>query len=126
MAFTEAQKVQIRQYCGYPLFGSTANPNYGFRFWNYYGQLEWIMQNMAPEEELEVLTYYLPNLALLKADIPAVRDNIDTTQAAVWHRNPAELKERYKIYNDLRIDLCNFMGVAPGGGIGVQTAAIFY
>lgn len=112
--FTDAQKVQIRFYCGYGAFGSIPIPNFGWRYMTQYGDLEFRLNNMSQDEQDEVINFYLPNLLLLKQDIPAVRDNSDTSQAAVWYRNKNELKERRANFTGLRMDLCHFIGCDYG------------
>lgn len=114
MAFTATELVQIRKYCGYPLFGNTPIANFQWRYSTEYGDLEFYLQNMSPEEQSEVTTYYLPNLILLEQDIPSTRQNSDTARAAVWYRNPRELQERIQNYTILRKQLCDFMGVLYG------------
>lgn len=114
MAFTDAQKIQIRKYCGYPLLGGVPNPNFGFRFFQAYGDLEFRLINMAPAEELEVITNYLVKLPQLENDVFNVRLNSDTAQAAVWYRNPKELNERENNYDKWRKWLCDFVGCQYG------------
>lgn len=114
MAFTNAQKIQIRKYCGYPLLGGVPIPNFGFRFFQAYGDLEFRLINMAPEEEFEVISNYLVKLPQLETDVFNVRLNSDTAQAAVWYRNAKELKERESNYDKWRKWLCDFMGCQYG------------
>lgn len=121
MAFTDAEKVSIRRYCGYMAFGSTPIPNYGWRYSVDYGDLEFRILNLSPEEEDEVRDYFLPNLLLLQNDIPATRTNVDTAQAAVWYRNANELKERWALFNSMRRYLCDFIGAAYGPALVSMT-----
>lgn len=114
MAFSDAEKVQIRKFCGYPAFGGVPIPNFGFRFFQAYGDLEFRLVNLAPDEEAEVLTNYLPKLQQLQTDIYEVRQNSDTAAAAVWKRNALELKERNQNYKMWRIWLCDFLGCQYG------------
>jgi hypothetical protein len=117
MALTEAQKVKVRYYCGYGMIGQQALPANGYRFFTQYGEMEYKLINMQAEEESEVINYYIPNLDELKADMPAIRDNLDTKQAAVWIWNDKEFPNRRA--------LCNFLGLTPGPGLssgGMQFA----
>ena len=114
MAFTDSQKVQIRKFCGYPLYGGVPIPNFGFRFFQAYGDLEFRLTNMAPDEEAEVTTYFLPKLLQLQTDVYDVRLNSDPAQAAVWYRNPKELREREQNYDKWRKWLCDFIGCQYG------------
>jgi hypothetical protein len=117
MAFTDDQKVQIRKYAGYPAFGGVPIPNFGFRFFQAYGDLEFRLVNLAADEEAEVINNFLPKLTLLESDIYGVRDNSDTSQAAVWYRNKFELRERIANYTHWRKWLCNFIGCQIGPNI---------
>jgi hypothetical protein len=118
MALTEDQKIKVRYYCGYGLLGQQVLPANGYRFSVTYGAMEYKLINFQPGEETEVITYYLPTLDQLKADIPLVRLNVDTLQAAVWKWNPKELRDRRRLYNYERFELCNFLGLTPGPGLG--------
>jgi hypothetical protein len=117
MAFTNAQRVAIRRYCGYPLFGSTITPAFGYRYFQSYGDLEYRMTNLTSDEEAVVTTVYLANLPQLETDIFAVRENMDTKQAAVWIWNGKEFPNRRQLYNYVRLELCAFFGVPPGPGL---------
>ncbi len=114
MAFTEAEKVQVRKYCGYGLFGSTPIQNFAWRYSTQYGAMEFILNNMSADEETEVKTNYLVKLPLLEEDLFNVRDNSDTSQAAVWYRNKKELQERQSNYDYWRNRLCDFMNIQAG------------
>jgi hypothetical protein len=125
MALTEAQKVKVRYYCGYGMIGQQALPANGYRFFDEYGEMEYKLTNMQAEEESEVINYYIPNLDELKADMPAIRDNLDTKQAAVWIWNDKEFPNRRTLFNYVRRELCNFLGLTPGPGLssgGMQFA----
>ena len=110
MAFTDAEKVEIRQYCGFPAYGREPLSNFWMRSTYQDGQIEFVMRALSLDEEDIVRNQYLPNLRLLEADIPATRLNIDTAQAAVWTRNPNELAERVQLFNYWRKRLCGFIG----------------
>jgi hypothetical protein len=58
------------------------------------------------------------NLVLLETDIPSVRENLDTDQAAVWTHNKNELRDRADLFSYYRPELCKFMGIPPGPGLG--------
>jgi hypothetical protein len=125
MALTEAQKVKVRYYCGYGMIGQQALPANGYRFFDEYGEMEYKLTNMQAEEESEVINYYIPNLDELKADMPAIRDNLDTKQAAVWVWNDKEFPNRRTLFNYVRRELCDFLGLTPGPGLssgGMQFA----
>lgn len=116
--FTDAQKVDIRRFCGYPVFGGTPSSFQSYRFFQVYGTLEYRMQNLLPEEETVITTVYLPNLATLESAIPATSDNLDTDVAAVWTHNKNELRDRERLFDSWRRRLCGFIGVPPGPALG--------
>lgn len=115
--FTDAQKVDIRRFCGYPVFGGTPSSFQSYRFFQAYGTLEYRMQNLLPAEEAVITTTYLPNLATLENAIPATGDNLDTDQAAVWTHNKHEQRDREQLFDSWRRRLCAFLGVPPGPGL---------
>ncbi len=113
--FTDAEKVDIRRHCGFPLFGGQPVQAFGHRFFQHYGTLEFRINNMLPEEETVVRTKYLERLALLEDDIvDETRQNLDTHQAAVWTHNPNEQRDREKLYKGHCKKLCEFLGVPVG------------
>ena len=113
MAFTDTEKVKIREYVGYPAYGNAATPNNGYRFFDHYGNLEFKLNDLsAPEEER--VREFLVDLDKLKADTRLVQDNMDTSQAAVWYRNKDELAENYQLYYHVRLELVDFLGVQRG------------
>lgn len=114
MAFTEAEKVQIRKYCGYPMKGGTPVQNFGWRYFQQYGTLEFFLINLSADEETEIRDNYLIKLPVLETDSFNTRENLDTLQAAVWQWNLNEIRDRKKLYNYWRLELCGFVGVDPG------------
>ena len=121
MAFTDAEKTDIRRFCGYGAYGGAQPfPASGYRFSTQYGVLEYKMQTLNPSEEAVVRTTYLTNLATLETDIigaTGVRSNLDTEAAAVWTHNSNELRDRRALFNLTRREFCNFLGIEPGPGL---------
>ncbi len=117
MSFTDAQKTDARRFCGYPAYGAGASGGQGWRFFQAYGLLEYRLNNLAAAEEA-VVNGYLATLATLEGAVPDAGSRLDTAQAAVWTRNPAELRERAALFDDWRRRLCAFLGVPPGPGLG--------
>lgn len=117
MAFTNAEKTDIRRHCGYPAFGAQPTQGFGYRFFTQYGTLEYKINNMLPEEEAVIRTTYLANLSTLEAAIPTASANLDTAQAAVWTHNKNELRDRDALYANWRKKLCAFIGIEPGPGL---------
>lgn len=114
MAFTDAEKTDIRRFCGYPAYGAAGNSNTGYRFTTQYGALEYKLNNLSTPEEAVVRTAYLANLATLETDIFGSRVNLDTAKASVWEHNSREVADREGLFRSWRLKLCGFLGV-PGG-----------
>ena len=89
--FTDAQRTDVRRFCGYPAYGVGATGFQGWRFFQAYGLLEYRLSNLAPAEEAVVLGY-IAQLCALEAEIPGTSARLDTSEAAVWTRNPEELR----------------------------------
>lgn len=115
--FSESEKTDIRRHCGYPAYGAGAAGFQGWRFFQAYGLLEFRMGNLADAEE-GVVSGYLATLATLESAVTDAGSRLDTAQASVWTRNPAELRERAQLFDDWRRRLCAFLGVPPGPGLG--------
>ena len=116
--FTTAEKVDIRRFCGYGMFGAQALPASGYRFSTQYGALEYKINNMLPEEEAVVRSTYLTNLYTLETAIVGTSANLDTEAAAVWKHNKNEQADRDRLFDSWRRRLCEFMGITPGPGLG--------
>lgn len=117
MALTNAQKVDIRRYCGYPAYGGQPVQAFGHRFFQWYGTLEFRMNNLQAEEET-VVGAMLTTLGTLEAAIPAAGANLDTDQAAVWTHNKNEVRDRSRLFDLWRRRLCDFFGVPVGPNFG--------
>ena len=99
---TNQQKVDIRRYCGFSVFGNdtTASPPaWGYRYYAQYLILEYRMNNLSTDEETTLENVYLSNLATLEAAIPTASGNLDTDRAAVWYHNKNEVSDRFKLFN---------------------------
>ncbi len=112
-AFTDAQKVDIRRFCGYPAYGAGAAGFNSWRFFQAYGTLEYRMNNLAPAE-IAVTLQYLSTLATLEAAIPPTSANLDTESAAAWTHNDNETRDRTVLFDSWRRRLCGFLGIPPG------------
>ena len=121
--FMDAERTDIRRFCGYPAYGAGQAGNMGWRFYTAYGALEYRMTNLAPAEEA-VVRQQLGTLRLLEAAVPASSDTLDTQSAAVWTRNAGEVPERLRLLDEWRTRLCAFLGVPPGEGLGRRQAGI--
>ena len=117
MAFTEAERTDLRRHCGYPAYGAGAVGFQGWRFHQAYGLMEFRLTRMSGAEEA-VARQYLAQLAALETAVPETGATLDTAQAAVWKRNPEELRERLALLDDWRRRLCGFIGVPAGPALG--------
>jgi len=113
MAFSDAEKADIRRFCGYPAYGKANSGMQNWRFFQVYGLLEFRMNNLS-DAEAAVVRRYLGTLTVLELAVPRAGDNLDTDQAAVWTRNQAEVRDRTRLFDDWRRRLCGFFGVPPG------------
>lgn len=120
MALTDQERVDIRRFCGYPMFGGTPSSFQSYRFFQAYGTLEYRMTNLSPAEETTLRTTYLTgtnNLYQLEQGVTSASDNLDTDQAAVWTHNKDEVRDRMRLYNMWRRELCAFLGIPAGPGM---------
>lgn len=115
-SFTDAQKTDIRRFCGYSAYGAGAAGFSSWRFFQSYGTLEYRLNNLAPAE-VAVVLQYISTLASLEASIPPISENLDTESAAAWTHNAAELRDRNALFDGWRRRLCGFLGVAPGAAL---------
>jgi len=112
--FTDAEKTDIRRFCGYPAYGQAGTSAEGYRFMTSYGALEYRLNNLSAAEESVVRTTYLANLPTLETDIFGARANLDTAAASVWTHNPREQADREALFASWRLKLCGFLGVPAG------------
>lgn len=108
---TDVQKVDIRRFLNFPLFGGVPVQAFGHRFYQWYGTLEFRMNNLHPAEEQQVVGHFLPQLRQLETDLFEVRANADTDEAAVWRRNKGELAERKALFEFWQQRLALFFGM---------------
>ena len=114
---SEAQKVDVRRFCGYPAYGAGAAGFQSWRFFQAYGTLEYRMNNLAAEE-VAVVVNYLATLAALEVAIPEASGNLDTEAAAGWQHNANEVRDRAALFDQWRRRLCGFLGLPPGLALG--------
>ena len=114
---TDAEKVEVRRFCGYPMFGGQPVQAFGYRFFQHYGTLEFRMNNMLAEEEDVIRDKFLTNLSTLETAVLSTTENLDTAKAAVWEHNKNEMRDREALLSNWRMKLCQFIGVPPGPGL---------
>jgi hypothetical protein len=110
---SDSDKVDARRFLGFPMYGDQLSPGFGYRYSQQYLLVEYRFNNLSDDEYNVVTTLYLPNLRVLESDIYNVRNNSDTSRAAVWYRNALELKERVTNFNYWRKRFADFFGVCP-------------
>jgi hypothetical protein len=115
--FVEADKVDVRRFCGYPAYGAGPAGFQGWRFFQAYGLLEYRLNNLDPTE-VTVVQSYLTSLRQLESAIPGAGANLDTDQAAVWTHNKNEVADRMALFDGWRRRLCGFLGVPAGPELG--------
>ncbi len=113
---TDAEKTDARRFMGYPVFGTNASGNMGWQFYQAAGLVEYRLNNLGSSEE-DVLRRYLGSLCGLELSVPEAASALDTSTAGEWVRNPKEIAERSKLFDDWRFRLCAFLGVPPGPGL---------
>lgn len=123
MSFTDADRTDIRRFCGYPAYGAAPVGFQTWRFYQAYGLLEFRMNNLS-DAEAAVVSRYLITLRGLEAAVPRSAENLDTEQAAVWTHNRDETRDRIRLFDDWRRRLCGFLGLPAGpaltdGGISL-------
>ena len=111
MAFTDHQKIDIRRHLGYPAFGGQPVQAFGHRFFQWYGTLEFRMNNIGAVEESTVIDTYLADCDTAETAIMQASKNMDTDKAAVWTHNKNEMADRVKLYDYKCTRLADFFGV---------------
>lgn len=126
MALTDAQKVDVRRWAGYPVSGDASVVVYSDPVYFHAGPrdglnaltLEGRLDHLTEGEETVLVNVYLTPLTALEAAIPTVGDNLDTDVAAVWKRNVNEQSDRERLFKSVCRRMCAFLGVPPGPGLG--------
>jgi len=122
--FTDAQLVDIRRFCGYPVYGSGAVVFPAPWVMKQYMALEYKLQNINTDEADVVINTYLMNLNTLENAIPSTGANLDTESAAVWTHNKDEQRDRERLFDSWRRRLCQFLGVPPGPNFPTQAGCM--
>ncbi len=113
MALTNAEKVEVRRHCGFPIYGAAnaTPPAFGYRFNTWFLTLEYRMNNMSVDEEEVLRDKYLANCNSLEDAIPTASENLDTDRAAVWYHNKQEVQDRFNLYKLWCERLIEFLGL---------------
>jgi hypothetical protein len=110
---TDAEKTDVRRYCGYPAYGAAPVGFQTWRFFQVYGLLEFRMSNLS-QAEIGIVRRHLVTLHGLEAAVPRSGENLDTDQAAVWTHNRDETRDRVRLFDSWCRRLCGFLGVPAG------------
>ncbi|MDY7559957.1 hypothetical protein QN366_04855 [Pseudomonas sp. CCC3.2] len=119
---TDTQLSDARRYAGYPFrgdltLGDGLDLAHGWVSPIIWQTLQHRLTTLRPEEEVRIITF-LTTLAGLETDVTGSSSNLDTDQAAVWTHNKNEVNDRMSLYRLWRRELCAFIGVPPGPGLG--------
>jgi hypothetical protein len=120
---TDAEKVDIRRFCGYPAYGGAPAGMQSWRYFQTYGLLEFRLINLSTAE-MVIARRYLGNLTTLELAVPATSDNLDTDQASIWTRNKDEVADRFRLFDEWRRRLCGFLGIPTGPALSSGTASL--
>ena len=123
MSLSEAEKTDVRRFCGYPAVGSSSAGAGGWQFYQQNGLLEFRISNLS-DPELAAIRRYLGTLTVLEVAIPKASANLDTDQASVWTHNKNEVRDRAALFDDWRRRLCSFLGIAPGQSLRAGSIAL--
>jgi hypothetical protein len=115
-ALSDAEKTDVRRFCGYSAYGAIPAGFDDWRFFQTYGLLEFRMNNLS-DAESTVVRRYLGTLLALEIAVPRSAENLDTDAASVWTRNRTEPWDRLRLLDAWRGRLCGFLGVPPGPGL---------
>jgi hypothetical protein len=117
--FTDSQLVDIIRFTGYPSYSF-----FGWVFEEDYATLTLRLQNMSADEAAVIITTFLPSLYSLESAVVGASANLSTDTAAVWKHNKNEVADRNNLYYLKRRELCSFIGVKPGRGLGAGASVI--
>jgi hypothetical protein len=112
---TNQQKVEVRRFCGFPVFGNNVTaspPSFGYRYYQQYLIMEYRMNNLSVDEESTLELVYLAKLRSLEVDITNSSENLDTDRAAVWYHNKNEVRDRFDLFKLWCKRLIEFMGLS--------------
>lgn len=112
----DRERTDARRFLGYPAHGVDLSGSMSWGAVQAGGTVEYRLSNLSGAEEA-VLRQYLATLAGLEQAIPDTGAGLDTASTAGWVRNPRELADRERLFDQWRRRLCAFLGVAPGGAL---------
>jgi len=119
----DREKTDVRRFLGYPARGGDLSGNVAWGLFPTSGTVEFRLNNLSGSEE-GVLREYLTTLAGLERAIPEAGAGLDTASAAGWVRNPKELLDRERLFDQWRRRLCSFLGVPPGAALSGGSSSV--
>jgi hypothetical protein len=114
---TDDEKVDVRRFCGYSLYGNSPSGFVGYRFFQAQGFLEYRMTNCS-SSEAQRIRKFLAVIYQLEDAVAGASDNLDTLEAGILKLDPNEVAKRTNLLRKYCRDLCAFLGVPPGEGLG--------
>lgn len=121
--FTDAEKVDVLRFCGYPAFGfNTTYDPFGLYFARF--SQPYVFNDARMAAVLDLARVKLAELAGLDAAIVGAGARLSTDSAAVWHRNKTEVADRTALMRQRGRELCKLLGVAPGPDLGAGGSAV--
>ncbi len=110
---TDAEKVDVRRFCGFPAYGLGPTYDPFNRTFAMFAALEFRMNNLQ-DPELAVVRARLAALYTAETGLEAASANLDTASASVWVHNKNEVGDRSAFLDQLRRRLAAFLGVGTG------------
>ncbi len=120
---SERERTDARRFLGYPAHGADLSGAMSWWFVQAGGTVEYRLGNLTASEEA-VLRTFLQTLAGLEQAIPDSGAGLDTASAAGWVRNPRELEDRERLFDQWRRRLCGFLGVPPGSNLSGRQSVV--
>ncbi len=136
MALTQEQKSSIRRHMGYPVIGLLkispagavlGSAATGYRFFEAYGQLEYKLNNLNPDEETRMTGAYL-GAAILSGPQPELGDTVSLTISSSLLSSPQTVTAAAPAPNpeiDTRLNLINGLVAAISANAVLQAAGIY-
>lgn len=116
-SLSDQEKEDVREFCGYPLYGN-GTVVFPAPWVNVYWLALETRMNTAEPAEYQNIRYKLSLLYPLDKAISDASCTLNIDIAAVFTRNKRELKERVQLFNYYRRRLCDFLGVPAGPNLG--------
>jgi hypothetical protein len=120
---TDAERNDVRRFCGYPAYGADGTNASLFVFSVRFRTLEYRMAWLT-DAEVATVRVRLAELNTLETAIPGAGANLDTAKAAVWTHNRHEVRDRLALFRTWGRWLAQFMGIPPGPALSGQNMVV--